>query len=49
MNPPSTLVAIMGLIAGFAIVSGVVLLIGAIRLRSAKQEITIAIRSATSA
>lgn len=49
MNPPTTLVAIMGLIAGFAIVSGVVLLIGAFRLRSAKHEVTNAIRSATRA
>jgi uncharacterized membrane protein HdeD (DUF308 family) len=49
MNPPTTLVAIMGLIAGFAMVSGVVLLIGAFRLRSAKQELTNALRSATRA
>jgi uncharacterized membrane protein HdeD (DUF308 family) len=48
-HPPTTLVAIMGLIAGFAIVSGVVLLIGAFRLRSAKEEITDAIRSAARA
>ena len=47
MHPPTTLVAIMGLIAGFAIVSGAVLLIGAFRLRLAKQEITNAIRFAT--
>jgi uncharacterized membrane protein HdeD (DUF308 family) len=46
MNPPATLAAIMGLIAGFAIVSGVVLLIGAFRLTSAKDEVTNAIRSA---
>ena len=32
MNPPATLAAIMGLIAGFALVSGVVLLIGAFKL-----------------
>jgi len=40
MNPPATLAAIMGLIAGFALVSGVVLLIGAFKLSSAKSEIT---------
>jgi uncharacterized membrane protein HdeD (DUF308 family) len=48
-HPPTTLVAIMGLIAGFAIVSGVVLLVAAFRLRSAKQEITNAIHSAARA
>ena len=46
MSPPVTLAAIMGLIAGFAIISGVFLLIGAFRLSSAKQEIASAIRSA---
>jgi len=46
MNPPTTVAAIMGLIAGFAIVSGVALLIGAFRLNSAKREITDAVRSA---
>jgi uncharacterized membrane protein HdeD (DUF308 family) len=40
MNPPATLAAIMGLIAGFALVSGVVLLIGAFRLSAAKAVIT---------
>jgi uncharacterized membrane protein HdeD (DUF308 family) len=40
MNPPATLGAIMGLIAGFAIVSGVVLLVGAYKLSSAKEQIT---------
>jgi uncharacterized membrane protein HdeD (DUF308 family) len=34
LAPPITLAAIMGLIAGFAIVSGVALLVGAFRLRS---------------
>jgi uncharacterized membrane protein HdeD (DUF308 family) len=33
-NPPITLVAIMGLIAGFAILSGIALLVGAFKLRS---------------
>lgn len=46
MAPPVTLAAIMGLIAGFAIVSGLMLLVGASRLSSAKQEITNAMRSA---
>jgi uncharacterized membrane protein HdeD (DUF308 family) len=46
MNPPATLAALMGLIAGFAIVSGVVLLVGAFRLASAKREISDAARSA---
>jgi len=39
MSPPTTLAAIMGLIAGFALVSGTVLLIGAFRIRSAVGEI----------
>ncbi len=38
MSPPATLAAIMGLIAGFALVSGTVLLIGAFRIRSAVGE-----------
>ena len=46
MNPPITLVAIMGLIASFAIVSGVVLLIGAYRLASAKNALVGAVRHA---
>jgi len=46
MSPPVTLAAIMGLIAGFAIVSGCVLLMGAFRLGSAKREVTGAMRSA---
>jgi uncharacterized membrane protein HdeD (DUF308 family) len=46
MNPPVTLAAIMGLIAGFAIVSGVVLLLGAFKLASARHELTDAMRSA---
>ena len=46
LYPPVTLVAIRGLIAGFAIVSGVVLLIGAFRLSSAKQEIVGAVHAA---
>ncbi len=34
LSPPVTLAAIMGLIAGFAIVAGVALLVGAFKLRS---------------
>ncbi len=40
MNPPATLGAIMGLIAGFAIVSGVVLLVGAYKLSTVKELIS---------
>jgi uncharacterized membrane protein HdeD (DUF308 family) len=39
MQPPITLAAIMGLIAGFAIVSGIVLLMGAYRLSAIKSAI----------
>lgn len=46
MNPPVTLAAIMGLIAGFAIVSGVTLLAGAWKLASAKDAVTSALRHA---
>lgn len=42
--PPATLGAIMGLIAGFAIVSGVALLVGAFHLRSMVQEVKQAVR-----
>ena len=34
LSPPATLAAIMGLIAGFAVVSGIALIIGAFKLRS---------------
>ena len=40
MNQPATLGAIMGLIAGFAIVSGVVLLVGAYKLSTVRERIT---------
>lgn len=46
MNPPITLAAIMGLIAGFAIVGGVVLLVGAYRLGSLKNAVVGAVRHA---
>jgi uncharacterized membrane protein HdeD (DUF308 family) len=45
-NPPATLTAIMSLIAVFAIVSGVVLLVGAYKLASAKDALTAAVRHA---
>jgi len=40
MNPPATLAAILGLIGGFALVSGVLLLLAAFRLSSAKAAVT---------
>jgi len=46
MNPPATLGAIMALIGGFAIVSGVVLLIGAYKLSTVKERITAAVGAA---
>lgn len=49
MSPPTTLVAILAFLAGFAIVSGTVLVIGAFRLTSVKHQITNAIGSATRA
>jgi uncharacterized membrane protein HdeD (DUF308 family) len=39
MNPPATLAAIIGLIAGFALVSGVLLLVGAFRLSAGKAAV----------
>src|SRR5262245_11446692 len=39
MNPPATLATIMGLIAGFALVSGVVLILGAFRLSAIKDQL----------
>ena len=46
MIPPVTLATIMALIAGFALVSGVVLLIGAFKLSSARAAVTDAITGA---
>lgn len=46
MSPPATLAAILGLVAGFAIIVGVVLLTAALRLTAAKQDIASAMRSA---
>jgi uncharacterized membrane protein HdeD (DUF308 family) len=39
MYQPATLAAIMGLIAGFAIVAGILLLVGAVRLKSAQHDV----------
>jgi uncharacterized membrane protein HdeD (DUF308 family) len=46
LYPPATLVAIMSLIAGFAIVSGVVQLIGAYKLSTVKDAIIATVRHA---
>lgn len=46
MAPPVTLAAIMGLIAGFALVSGVVHLMAAFKLSSTKADVTDALRGA---
>jgi uncharacterized membrane protein HdeD (DUF308 family) len=42
-NPLATLAAVMGLIAGFAIIGGVALLVGALKLRSAVQSVARAV------
>ena len=42
----ATLAAIMGLLSGFAIVGGVVMLIGAFKLKSAQQDVQRAVRAA---
>jgi uncharacterized membrane protein HdeD (DUF308 family) len=47
-SPPTTLAVIMGLIAGFAIVSGIVALIGFFKLTSAKEQLTNAASGTTS-
>jgi len=39
MNPPATLASIMGLIAGFALASGFVLVMGAFRLSAIKERL----------
>jgi len=48
-SPPATVTAIMGLIAGFAIVSGLILLVGAFRMKSLERDVTHAVRHATPA
>jgi uncharacterized membrane protein HdeD (DUF308 family) len=45
--PPVTLVAIMGLISGFAIVGGVIFLIGFFKLNSAPARLADAVQRAT--
>lgn len=47
VSPPATLAALMGFIAGFAFVGGLVLLIGAYRLSSLKREVTRVVGPAT--
>jgi uncharacterized membrane protein HdeD (DUF308 family) len=44
ISPPATLGAIMGLIAGFAIIGGIALLVAAYRLKSAEQQVKQTIR-----
>jgi uncharacterized membrane protein HdeD (DUF308 family) len=46
MSPPITLVALMALISAYAIVGGVVLLVGAYRLRTTADDIQAAVRGA---
>jgi uncharacterized membrane protein HdeD (DUF308 family) len=46
MSPPVTLVALMALISAYAILGGVVLLVGAYRLRTTADEISAAVRGA---
>jgi uncharacterized membrane protein HdeD (DUF308 family) len=43
---PATLAAIMGFISAFAIVGGILLLIGAAKLKSAERDVTSAVRTA---
>lgn len=45
VSPPATLVAIMSLIAAFAIVSGIILFVGAYKLSSFKAELTAGIQA----
>jgi uncharacterized membrane protein HdeD (DUF308 family) len=45
-SPPATLAALMALIATFAIIAGVLLLVGAYRMRTAVDDIAAAVRRA---
>jgi uncharacterized membrane protein HdeD (DUF308 family) len=45
-NPPGTLAALMGLLSAFAIVGGLVLLVGAFRLRGAADDVAAAVHGA---
>jgi uncharacterized membrane protein HdeD (DUF308 family) len=47
-SPPATLAALMGLISAFAIVGGVVLLMGAYRLRNAADDVAAAVQQRAS-
>ena len=47
-SPPATLAALMALISAFAIVGGVVLLMGAYRLRNAADDVAAAVQQRTS-
>jgi len=49
MSPPATLGALMGLISAFAIIAGVLLLVGAYRLRHAADEVATAVHRAAAA
>jgi uncharacterized membrane protein HdeD (DUF308 family) len=48
MSPPVTLVALMAIISAYAIVGGVVLLVGAYKLRSTANDVAEAVRGAYS-
>jgi uncharacterized membrane protein HdeD (DUF308 family) len=49
ISPPATIGAIMGLIAGFAILSGIALLVAALRLKAMEVGIKQSVRQATPA
>jgi uncharacterized membrane protein HdeD (DUF308 family) len=46
MSQPVTLVALMGLISAYAIVGGIILLLGAYRLRTTADDMAAAVRGA---
>jgi uncharacterized membrane protein HdeD (DUF308 family) len=49
LHPPATLAAIMGLIAGFAVVSGLALIAGALKLKARAHDVPVVIRAASPA